>query len=71
MKKKYTSAYLPLEGGVWVLKDEFGNVSIPTNMPASLKRPNCRSKCQLSPEMNAVSVFQVGELVRILSYELQ
>lgn len=70
MNQKYTSTYLPLEGGVWALKDRAGKIYIPTNMPIALKQANCQSNCHLSPDLNVVSIYQSGEIVRILSFEL-
>ena len=61
---------MPLEGGVWTLRDKFGKVFIPTNMPASLKRAQCQSKCLLIPDLGVVSIYQTGELVKIISFEL-
>jgi len=70
MKQIYTSYFLPLEGGVWVLKDKFGKILIPSNMPSSLKHPHCKSECLLRPDINAVSIYQIGDIVKILSYKM-
>lgn len=71
MMKSYTSVYIPVEGGVWALKDQQGKIFVPMNMPSELKQTDCRSKCRLQGNLDVVSLHQVGEIVRILSYNIK
>jgi len=70
MKETYVTAYIPIEGGFYGIISQYGRKYIPINMPVRLKIPGQKFTCRVRKLRDQDSIYQWGELVKIISYEL-